>query len=147
MRRALRGSRAHELSEETADLSPLRPKTEVLARTRAGQARLERRSPTRSVALSFLILVAVGTLLLKLPGMRADHVRERHPLSVALFTATSASCVTGLNVVDPATYWSGLGRVTILALIQIGGFGIQALGTLWILLLNRRVGAGHGWRR
>lgn len=140
MRRALLRVRAQELSDETVEVILGRNRTEVHARSRAGQARLERRSPTRSVALSFLTLIVVGTLLLMLPAMRAES-GGRAPLTVALFTSTSASCVTGLNVVDPATYWSGLGRFAILGLIQVGGFGIQALGTLWILLLNRRVDA------
>ena len=48
--------------------------------------------------------------------------------------------MTGLTVVDTSTYWSLVGQITILLLIQVGGFGIQALGTLWILLLNRKLG-------
>lgn len=139
MRRALREVRAEERSDDGPDLPFQRTRSLVRARTRGSQSRMERRSPTRSVAVSFLLLIAVGTLALLLPGMRAED--EQVPVVTALFTATSAACVTGLNVVDPATYWSGLGRVTILVLIQVGGFGIQALGTLWILLLNKRIGA------
>lgn len=110
-----------------------------LVHTRAQQSRLERRSPTRSITMSFVGLIAIGTLLLLLPGMRAGGGEA--PLNVALFTATSASCVTGLAVVDTATYWTGLGQATILLLIQVGGFGIQALGTLWMVLLAKRLGA------
>jgi Trk-type K+ transport system membrane component len=84
--------------------------------------------------------MAVGTVLLMLPAMRQGDAST--PWNVALFTATSAVCVTGLAVVDTATYWSPLGQAGILLLIQVGGFGIQALGTLWIMLLNRRLG-GH----
>lgn len=140
MRRALRQVRADERAEESFDLPFVGARTQVESRSRVRQSRLERRSPTRTVALSFLTLIGAGTLLLLLPPMDTN-AGQRTPLLTALFTATSATCVTGLNVVDPATYWTDLGKVTILALIQVGGFGIQALGTLWILLLNRRLGA------
>jgi Trk-type K+ transport system membrane component len=58
----------------------------------------------------------------------------------ALFTATSAVCVTGLVVVDTPTYWTGFGQTVILALIQIGGFGIMTMASLMILLITRRMG-------
>ena len=85
------------------------------------------------------MLCAIGTVLLLLPGMRADGRSVN--LSTALFISVSASCVTGLTTVDTATYWSPLGQFTIMVLIQVGGFGIQALGTLWIIVLNRRLRA------
>jgi Trk-type K+ transport system membrane component len=112
--------------------------SEVVARSQAQQARIARSSPTRTVVVSFLVLCLVGTVLLMLPGMRAQGGVATP--NVALFTSVSAICVTGLSVVDTATYWSILGQVTIMLLVQVGGFGIQALGTLWILLLNRRLG-------
>ena len=112
--------------------------SEVLSRTRQGQARFARSSPTRTVVVSFAVLCLVGTGLLMLPGMHAGGGAAAP--NVALFTAVSAICVTGLTVVDTEVYWSTLGQVTIMLLVQIGGFGIQALGTLWILLLNRRLG-------
>ena len=58
----------------------------------------------------------------------------------ALFTATSAVCVTGLMVVDTPTYWSGFGQAVILVLIQVGGFGIMTLASLLGLLVSRRLG-------
>ncbi|MGH8829350.1 MAG: potassium transporter TrkG, partial [Jiangellaceae bacterium] len=58
----------------------------------------------------------------------------------ALFTATSSVCVTGLIVVDTPTYWTGFGQAVILALIQIGGFGIMTGASLLILLMTRRLG-------
>ncbi len=112
--------------------------SEVVIRSQAQQARIGRRSPARSITVSFAILCGLGTLLLMLPVMRSG-AGSASP-AVALFTSVSATCVTGLAVVDTGTYWSPLGQVAILMLIQIGGFGIQALGTLWILLLNRRLG-------
>ena len=112
--------------------------SEVVIRSQAQQARIGRRSPARSITVSFAVLCGLGTLLLMLPVMRSG-AGSASP-AVALFTSVSATCVTGLAVVDTGTYWSPLGQAAILVLIQIGGFGIQALGTLWILLLNRRLG-------
>ncbi|MGB7982273.1 MAG: potassium transporter TrkG, partial [Candidatus Nanopelagicales bacterium] len=125
-------------SSDARPPAPAGAASQVTARTQANESRLARRSPARSITTSFAILCAVGTALLMLPAMTT--ARGSASLGTALFTAVSASCVTGLSVVDTATYWTGLGKVTILVLIQVGGFGIQALGTLWILLLNRRLG-------
>ncbi len=107
-------------------------------RTQQRQARFARSSPTRTVVLSFAVLCLVGAGLLMLPGMRAEGGFPAP--NVALFTSVSAICVTGLTVVETETYWSPLGQVMIMLLVQVGGFGIQALGTLWIILLNRRLG-------
>ena len=112
--------------------------SEVIARSHSQQAGIASRSPTRTITVSFAVLCGVGALLLMLPVMRAG-AGSASP-GVALFTAVSATCVTGLAVVDTSSYWSITGQVTILVLIQVGGFGIQALGTLWILLLNRKLG-------
>ncbi len=141
MSRARRERRLEERldRDDWSDYLPAARRSEVVARSKPGQSRLERRSPARTVVLSFLTLVCIGTVLLMLPGMQAGGGRT--PLVAAAFTATSAVCVTGLNVLDPATHWTTLGQVTILLLIQVGGFGIQALGTLWILLLHRRLGS------
>jgi len=138
-RRAWRRLRAQERTEDERFGSvPGRTRgSEVLARSRPGQSRIERRSPARVITLSFLALCAVGTALLMLPGMAEGG---RATLSVAMFTAVSAGCVTGLTTVDVYEYWSPLGEAAIAVLISVGGFGIQALGTLWILLLNRRLG-------
>ena len=80
----------------------------------------------------------MGTLLLMLPistrsGMGAG-LRE------ALFTATSASCVTGLIVQDTYTFWSPFGQAVILVLIQLGGLGFMTIATLFSLLLRRKIG-------
>jgi trk system potassium uptake protein len=79
---------------------------------------------------------ALGTILLMLPAARAG-VGAASPLT-ALFTATSAVCVTGLAVVDTPTYWSPLGQVVILGLMQVGGFGIMTMATMLGLLVSRR---------
>ena len=94
--------------------------------------------PARLVPLAFLGAVVVGTLLMMLPAARAEPGTT--PLITALFTATSAVCVTGLAVVDTATYWSGFGQVLLTVLTQIGGFGIMAMATLLALLVSQRLG-------
>jgi trk system potassium uptake protein TrkH len=76
----------------------------------------------------FLVLISAGTALLMLPIATHDGTATR--FIDALFTATSAACVTGLVVVDTATHWSPFGQVVILLLIQAGGFGIMAGSTL-----------------
>lgn len=96
------------------------------------------RHPAQVVAFAFAVAGAVGTLLLMLPVSRAGDGSA--PFVTALFTATSAVCVTGLTVVDTATYWSVPGQVVILGLIQIGGFGIMTLASLIALFLARRMG-------
>ena len=93
--------------------------------------------PARLVPIAFLIVIAIGTLLLMLPVARAGSGSA--PLLTALFTATSAVCVTGLVVQDMATYWSPAGHAVILALVQIGGFGIMSGATLLSLLVTRRL--------
>jgi trk system potassium uptake protein TrkH len=91
--------------------------------------------------LSFLLLIAFGTAgLLLLPGLYTGP-----PLSFldALFTATSAVCVTGLIVVDTATYFTTAGQGFLLLLIQLGGLGILTLTTVIILSLGRRLSLQH----
>src|SRR3982751_3624935 len=73
-----------------------------------------------------------------LPAARAGGGHA--PFVTALFTATSAVCVTGLAVVDTPTYWSGFGQVLLTVLSQVGGFGIMTLATLLSLLVSRRLG-------
>lgn len=91
--------------------------------------------PARLVPLAFLLMIAVGTLLLMLPISRVGP--ESAPFLTALFTSTSAVCVTGLIVVDTPVYWSSFGQAVILMLFQIGGFGIMAAATLLGLLVGR----------
>lgn len=94
--------------------------------------------PGRTIGTAFGGAIAVGTVLLSLPAATADG--ERADLLQAVFTATSAVCVTGLIVVDTETYWSRFGQITILVLIQIGGLGIMTLATLLAVVLARRLG-------
>lgn len=91
--------------------------------------------PMRLVPIAFMAAIAIGTALLMLP---LSHQGPGHaPFLTALFTATSAVCVTGLAVVDTPVYWSSFGQVVILALFQVGGFGIMAAATLLGLLVGR----------
>lgn len=93
--------------------------------------------PARLVPLAFLLAIVVGTLLLMLPIARSGAGSA--PVLVALFTATSAVCVTGLIVVDTPTYWSNFGQAVILILIQMGGLGIMTGATMLGLLVTRRL--------
>ncbi len=92
--------------------------------------------PALSLLILFLVLISVGTGLLMLPTATNDGTATR--FIDALFTATSAACVTGLVVVDTATHWSPFGQVVILGLIQAGGFGIMAGSTLLLAILVGR---------
>jgi potassium uptake TrkH family protein len=96
------------------------------------------RHPAQVVVVAFALAVLVGTALLMLPPARVGEGGA--PFIVALFTSTSAVCVTGLVVVDTPSYWSTFGEVVILALIQVGGFGIMTLASLLGLLVFRRLG-------
>jgi len=91
--------------------------------------------PSRAVALLFLLLIAGGTLLLRLPVAHAQG--EPTPWLTALFTAVSAVCVTGLAVVDTGTHWSFFGQVVVMLLIQLGGFGLMTAAALLGLMVNR----------
>jgi len=90
------------------------------------------------VPIAFIIAIAIGTLLLMVPG--ATRAPGGAPFLTALFTSASAVCVTGLAVVDTPTYWSGLGQVMITVLVQVGGFGIVTGATLLTMLISDRMG-------
>jgi trk system potassium uptake protein TrkH len=98
------------------------------------------RNPVRVVPLAFLAAIMIGTVLLTLPAAREGPYRA-DPLT-ALFTATSAVCVTGLVVEDTPTYWTPFGQGVIMALFQFGGFGIMTAATLLTVLVARRLGLG-----
>ncbi|MDQ1305268.1 MAG: trk/ktr system potassium uptake protein [Actinomycetota bacterium] len=88
--------------------------------------------------MAYLIVLAIGTVLLLLPIARSGAGGAT--LLQAAFTSTSVVCVTGLAVVDTATYWSGFGHVVILFLAQIGGLGVMTLTSLITLRLANRLG-------
>lgn len=99
--------------------------------------RKKRISPTKIIAIGFLSVIAVGTLLLMLPVSHTGRTPIR--LIDALFTAVSAVCVTGLNTLDPGLDFSAFGHVVIILLIQIGGLGITSLGAGLIALLGGKL--------
>lgn len=96
--------------------------------------------PARLVPIAFLLAILLGTVLLMLPLSSASGAGTG--FLVAVFTATSAVCVTGLTVVDTATHWSSFGRSVILGLFQVGGFGIMSGATLLGMLVARRLRLG-----
>ena len=94
--------------------------------------------PARFLALGFALIILAGALLLCLPA--ASRTGEATPFLTCLFTATSATCVTGLVVVDTYLHWSTFGQGVVLCLIQLGGLGFISVLTLASLALRRRIG-------
>ncbi len=90
------------------------------------------------VVLGYLVIIAMGTVLLSLPVATRSNVSTG--FVDALFTATSATCVTGLIMYDTFTHWSIFGQVVIMTLIQIGGLGFMAVITMFSFFLRRRIG-------
>ena len=95
-------------------------------------------STTQMILLSFLIAVLLGSLILSLPISSASG--EAVPYIDALFTATTATCVTGLVTLPTATTWSVFGQIVILVLIQIGGLGVITVMSGFMLMLRRKMG-------
>ena len=89
------------------------------------------------IALGYFLVIAAGTLILMLP-IATKSGEMATPLT-ALFTATSATCVTGLVVVDTASYWSLFGQCIILLMIQVGGLGFMTIGVLFAMFLNKKI--------
>ena len=98
-------------------------------------------SPTRVVAVAFALIILAGGLLLTLPAAARDG--QSHSFLTGLFTATSATCVTGLVLGDTWTLWSGFGQIVILCLIEIGGLGFMSVASTVIFLLKRKLGLRH----
>ncbi len=96
-----------------------------------------RRRTTGIIAVGFLLIIAAGTILLMLPISSASK-EFTNPLDAA-FTAVSATCVTGLVVVDTGTYWSVFGQTVILLMIQIGGLGFMTIAVLLSLMIKRAI--------
>ena len=109
----------------------------VLARIRE----LSLANPLRLLLIAFATLIFLGAGLLLLPVATSEG--SSTSFVTALFTSTSAVCVTGLTIVDTSTHWTGFGQVVILLLIQFGGLGIVTLATLALLLVSDRLGLFH----
>ena len=97
--------------------------------------------PAGAFLISFLLLIGLGTALLMLPDMTRKV--GNMPFLEALFTSVSASCVTGLIVVDTATYFTLKGQLILLILIQLGGLGILSFASFFTLLFRQGVGIRH----
>lgn len=95
-------------------------------------------NPSQTIIAGFALIILAGAVLLSLP-LAAENGRAT-PFLTALFTATSATCVTGLVVVDTASYYSLFGEIVILVLIQLGGLGYMTIATLMAMAIGRRIG-------
>lgn len=94
--------------------------------------------PTRTIVLSFLGVIFLGAFLLMMPF--SSQKGEYTPFIDCLFTATSATCVTGLVIYDTSTHWSPLGQGVILAMIQIGGLGLVTFTSFFNFAIGRKLG-------
>lgn len=93
--------------------------------------------PTRALVLGFFLIICVGALLLSLPiASRSGHWTS---LLTTMFTATSATCVTGLILVDTYSYWSTFGQIVIITLIQIGGLGFMSMAAMFSFMMRRTI--------
>lgn len=95
-------------------------------------------STMKKILLGYCVIILLGTLLLMLPISSKERIFTS-PVD-SLFTATSATCVTGLVRFDTYQYWSFFGQIVILALIQIGGIGFMTLAISLITLTKRKIG-------
>ena len=102
------------------------------------RSRVRRMRPPQIIALVFLAIILLGSALLCLPA--ASKRGEPTDFLTSLFTATSATCVTGLVRVDTGTYWSGFGQAVILVMIQIGGLGFMTIASIFFFALRRKIG-------
>ncbi len=99
--------------------------------------RIRNISSSQTIMLGFAFMILVGASLLNLPI--ASKTGESVGFLNALFTATSANCVTGLVVVNTMEHWTFFGKIVILALIQFGGLGFMAIITIGMILLNKKI--------
>ena len=99
---------------------------------------LKQFSSARIILFGFIIMIFLGASILSLPI--SSRSREFTPFIDALFTATSASCVTGLIVYDTATHWSVFGKIIIIAMIQCGGLGVVTMLTVFTQVTGKKIG-------
>ncbi len=93
-------------------------------------------NPAAVISISFLAIIIIGAFLLTMPFSSAEH-KFTNPLT-AFFTATSATCVTGLVIEDTGSYWSIVGQIIILLMIQIGGLGLVTFTSFFNFLLRKK---------
>lgn len=97
---------------------------------------IARMSPSRLLVASFAAIILVGTLLLATPWAVRDGQAD---IMTALFTATSATCITGLVTVDTATHWTTFGHIIIMLLVQVGGLGVMSFATFFAFLFGWKI--------
>lgn len=95
-------------------------------------------STTKIIVVGYVLVITIGTILLMLPVSGRNH--EPVPFMDAWFTATSATCVTGLVTHDTYTYWSSFGQAVLLVLIQIGGMGFMTIAISAMTLTRKKIG-------
>ena len=101
--------------------------------------------PARLLIISFLAVIICGAALLQLPrALPVEQAEHRIPIVDSVFTAVSATCVTGLVVRDTGQDFSGFGQIVILAMIQAGALGIMMFGTTFALMIGRNIGLREG---
>lgn len=96
-----------------------------------------RMSPAQIMVIGFAMIILIGAVLLNLPISSNDG--KGVGFINALFTATSAVCVTGLVVVDTGTHWTNFGKVIIMMLVQVGGLGFMSMATLFSMIIGKRI--------
>lgn len=114
---------------------------EVKAMSRSSKVRAaknQQMNPTRIIAITFAAIILIGAALLTLPA--ASRSGQSCGFRPALFTATSATCVTGLSMFDTGSQWSAFGKVVIITLIEIGGLGFMSAASVVIFLFRRKLG-------
>lgn len=99
--------------------------------------------PAQIIVLCFFLLISAGTILLMLPI--ASTAPGSATFETAVFTATSAVCVTGLIIEDTAQYWTPFGQTVIILLIQIGGMGVVTVGVILMMFSGRKIGMRQRW--
>lgn len=106
--------------------------------TKKVNKKMLRLAPTQIIAITFALIILLGTTLLMLPisSQNGQSIGFRP----ALFTATSATCVTGLVLYDTGAQWSGFGQAVILCMIEIGGLGFMSVASIVIFMLRRKIG-------
>jgi trk system potassium uptake protein TrkH len=133
------GTNIHRLSTNIILIRNIFSVLKILSRMKRLNAYIKSvsRHPAQTIAISFIIIILLGTIFLMLSISTAD--RTHLGFTNALFTATSAVCVTGLIVVDTATKFSLFGKVIIMILIQVGGLGIMILSYFGAFVIGRRI--------
>lgn len=106
--------------------------------TKKVNKKMLRLAPTQIIAITFAVIILLGTTLLMLPI--ASQNGQSAGFRPALFTATSATCVTGLVLYDTGAQWSSFGQAVILCMIEIGGLGFMSVACIVIFMLRRKIG-------